>query len=147
MRKSFWFVVVVLLMICIGTMFLRADGIDVIENFKNDFNIESEAKHFKDGAKKKGAPAFKPVPLSHKKHADLYGCKKCHHELASDGLEDQKKAQKCSAPDCHSAAPKDKCNNLENAMHQQCYKDCHKTDEKAVAAKAPTKCSECHVKN
>ena len=147
MKKSFWVVLMVLILICVGAMVLQAQGPKVAEEFK----INSDAKHFKDGKKKKGNPAYELVTLTHKKHAEEYGdggygCKICHHELTSDEPAEQAKAQKCSNDGCHSVTGEGKRLNLEKAMHQQCYKDCHKTDEKAVAAKAPKTCSKCHVK-
>jgi hypothetical protein len=137
----------VLILICVGAMVLRAEGPKV----PDEFEINSDAKHFKDGKKKKANPAFKSVKLTHKKHAEEYGdggygCKICHHELQSDAPEEQAKAAKCSSEGCHSDTPQEKCLTLEKAMHQQCYKDCHKKDEKAKAAKAPFKCGDCHVK-
>ena len=128
-------------------MVLQAEG----PKFVDEFKIDSEAKHFKNGKKKKGAPAYELVTLTHQKHAKEYGdggygCKICHHELKSDDAAEQAKAQKCSNDGCHGAVAEEKRLDLENAMHKQCYKDCHKTDEKAVAAKAPKTCSKCHVK-
>ncbi len=149
MKKYFTVVLMVLIFICIGAMVLQTVGADVAK----EFNICSDAKHFKDGKKKKGPPAFTPVKLTHEKHAKEYGkdgkgygCKICHHELKDDSADEQAKAKKCSTEGCHSVEPQEKRLELEKAMHQQCYKDCHKNDEQAVAAKAPTKCGDCHVK-
>jgi hypothetical protein len=138
----------VLILICFGAMVLQAGE----PNVPDEFEINSDAKHFKNGKKKKGNPAYKLVTLTHKKHAEEYGdggygCKICHHELKSDEPAEQAKAKKCSSEGCHTATPVDKCMELEKAMHKQCYKDCHKTDEKAKAAKAPKTCGKCHVKN
>ncbi|MGA1844292.1 MAG: cytochrome c3 family protein [bacterium] len=142
MKKSFWIVVMVLILICVGSMVLQAGGPKVADDFK----INSDAKFF-GGAKKKAPPAFEAVPLSHKKHADMYGCKICHHkEMASDEPAEQAKAKKCSSEGCHGAEANGEALDLENAMHKQCYKDCHKNDAKAKEAKAPFKCGDCHKK-
>ena len=147
MKKSLCVVFMVLILICVGAMVLQAGGPKVADEFK----INSDAKHFKNGTKKKGAPAYELVTLTHQKHAEVYGdggygCKICHHEIASDEPAEQAKAKKCSSEGCHTAVANGECLDLENAMHKQCYKDCHKTDEKAVAAKAPKTCSKCHPK-
>jgi len=148
LKKSIWVVFTVLILICVGAMVLQAEGPKVPTEFK----INSEAKHFKNGAKKKGEPAYQLVTLTHEKHSKEYGdggygCKVCHHEIGSDEPAEQAKAKKCSSEGCHSVQAEEKRLDLEKAMHQQCYKDCHKTDEKAKAAKAPTTCGKCHVKN
>lgn len=136
-------------MILIGAMVLRAESPKVPEAF----DICSDATHFKNGKKTKAPPAYQAVHMTHEKHAKAYGaegkgygCKTCHHELKDDSADEQAKAKKCSSEGCHSAEAQEKRLDLKNAMHKQCYKDCHKTDEKAVAAKAPTKCGDCHVK-
>jgi hypothetical protein len=147
LRKSFWVVFTVLIIICVGAMVLQAGGPEVPE----EFEINSDVKHFKNAKKTKIPPGYDLAKLTHKKHAKEYGeggygCKKCHHELKSDEPAEQAKAKKCSSEGCHSVTPEEKRLDLKNAMHKQCYKDCHKTDEKAIAAKAPTKCKDCHVK-
>jgi len=144
LKKSFWIVVMVLILICVGSMVLQAGGPKVPEDFK----INSDAKFF-GGAKKKGPPAFEAVPLSHKKHADTYGCKICHHKLTEDKPAEGTEVKKCSSEDCHGAEVKGESPNLENAMHQQCYKDCHKKENEKKAPedkKTPVKCGECHKK-
>jgi len=143
LKKSFWVVLMVLVLICAGALVLKAEG---PKKVSEKFEINSDVAHFAKGAKSKIPPKYKLVPLSHQKHADLYGCKICHHELESDSPDQQKLAKKCSNAGCHSAEAKDKCLDLKEAMHKQCYKDCHKTDDKAKAAKAPTKCGDCHAK-
>jgi hypothetical protein len=148
LKKFLGVIALVVIIVCIGALAISAQGPEFVKEFK----INSDAKFFK-GGKKKGAPAFELVKLNHEKHAKAYGkdgkgfgCKKCHHELKSDDVEEQKKAKKCASEGCHGPEAKEKCLKTEDAMHQQCYKGCHKTDEKAMAAKAPTKCTECHVK-
>lgn len=90
-----------------------------------------------DGTKKKG-----PVTFNHTKHGEL-GCVTCHHtekELKTGGTP----AKGCF--DCHTAAAKDKQVDTYEMIHGKtamCIA-CHKTDAKAQAAKAPTKCKECH---
>ncbi|MGA1841729.1 MAG: cytochrome c3 family protein [bacterium] len=147
MKKSFWVVLTVLIIICVGAMVLQAGGPEV----PDELEINSDVSHFKDGKKTKIPPGYNLPKLTHKKHAKEYGeggygCKTCHHEMKSDDPAEQAKAKKCSSEGCHSAEAKEKCLDLKNAMHKQCYKDCHKTDEKAKAANAPTKCNDCHVK-
>ncbi len=147
MKKTFWIVLSVLVIICVGAMVLQAGAPEVPE----EFEINSDAKHFKDGKKTKIPPASEYPKLTHKKHAKEYGeggygCKACHHEMKSDDPEEQAKARKCSSEGCHSAEAKEKCVDLKTAMHNQCYKGCHKTDQNAMDAKAPTKCNDCHVK-
>lgn len=147
MKKTFWIVLSVLVIICVGAMVLQAGGPEVPE----EFEINSDAKYFKNGKKTKIPPKNKYAKLSHKKHAKEYGeagygCKICHHEMKSDDLAEQAKARKCSSEGCHSAEAKEKRLDLKNAMHKQCYKGCHKTDKNAIEAKAPTKCNGCHVK-
>ena len=118
-------------------------------NVEDTFKINSDAKHFKK-PKSKIPPKTELCTLTHKKHADLTkSCKICHHELASDDKSEWSKAKKCSSEGCHSANPHGegkKCLSLKSAMHNNCYKDCHKKDEAAIKAKAPTKCGQCHIK-
>ena len=66
MKKSIWIVLTVLICICVGAMVLQAEGPKVPDEFK----INSDAKHFKDGKKKKCPPAYELVTLTHKKHAE-----------------------------------------------------------------------------
>ncbi|MGA1864220.1 MAG: cytochrome c3 family protein [bacterium] len=147
MKKSFWVVLTVLIIICVGAMVLQVGA----KEAPDEMEINSDATHFKDGKKTKIPPAYNPPKLTHKKHAKEYGeggygCKVCHHEMKSDDPAEQAKAKNCSSEGCHGAEAKEKCLDLKTAMHDQCYKNCHKTDEKAIAAKAPTKCNDCHVK-
>lgn len=147
MKKSFWVVLTVLIIICVGAMVLQAEGPEA----PKEVEINSNASHFKDGKKTKIPPKYNLPKLTHMKHAKEYGekgygCKACHHELKNDDPAEQAKAKKCSTEGCHGAEAKDKSPDLKNAMHNQCYKNCHKTDEKAKAAKAPTKCGDCHKK-
>ena len=147
MKKSLLLIAVLTLtLFCFVS--LRAEAEKKGPKVPDNFEINSDAKHFSK-PKSKIPPKTELCKLSHKKHADLYGCKPCHHELKSDAPEEQAKAKKCSAEGCHTAnphGPEKKIISLKSAMHNNCYKDCHKKDAKAVEAKAPTKCGECHVK-
>ena len=114
-----------------------------------------------DGYKKrkKGAPKFKLVEFTHKKHAEDYGisCGECHHDDKGKPLANLKMGddvQKCS--ECHNKFKKDKKNKKdilvhENAMHGNCI-DCHKEvnikagDPKGKKGPAPTSCAKCHEK-
>ena len=91
-----------------------------------------------DGTKKKN-----PVTFNHTKHGEL-GCTTCHHtekELKAGGTP----AKLCF--DCHGPAAQDKQLDAYAIIHDKkagrCLA-CHSTDAKAQAAKAPTKCKECH---
>lgn len=136
-----------LLVVLFCAMSLRANAEEKAKkiNVEDKFEISSEAKHFKDGKKTKTS-----CTLTHKKHVDLNkSCKVCHHELKSDAETEWPNAKKCSTDGCHSANPHGegkKCLSLKSAMHENCYKGCHKTDKAAIEAKAPTKCAECHPK-
>jgi len=96
------------------------------------------AAKIKEGKKAKG-----PVTFNHTKHGADLGCVTCHHtekELKAGGTP----AKLCF--DCHGPEAKDKQVNTYDMIHGKgamCL-DCHKTDAKAMAAKAPTKCKECH---
>ena len=90
-----------------------------------------------DGTKKKN-----PVTFNHTKHGAL-GCTTCHHtekELKAGGTP----GKLCF--DCHGPEAKDKQIDSYELIHGKTGKclTCHKTDAKAMAAKAPTKCKECH---
>ncbi len=92
-----------------------------------------------DGTKKKN-----PVTFNHTKHGEL-GCATCHHtekELKAGGTP----AKGCF--DCHGPAPSADGKQVDtyemiHGKTAMCIA-CHKTDEKAKAAKAPTACKDCH---
>ena len=92
-----------------------------------------------DGTKKKN-----PVTFNHTKHGEL-GCVSCHHtekELKAGGTP----AKLCF--DCHGPAPSADGKQLDtyemiHGKTAMCLA-CHKTDAKAMAAKAPTACKDCH---
>jgi predicted CXXCH cytochrome family protein len=92
-----------------------------------------------DGTKKKN-----PVTFNHTKHGEL-GCATCHHtekELKAGGTP----AKGCF--DCHgpAASADGKQVDTYEMIHGKtamCIA-CHKTDAKAMAAKAPTACKEFH---
>ncbi|MGA1873989.1 MAG: cytochrome c3 family protein [bacterium] len=129
-----------------GVSWLQAE--EKAPEVKDTFEINSPETCFKDGKKTKVPPKSKLVTLTHKKHSDYATCKECHHNMKDD--KDLKNANKCSTADCHGAEPHGENNkiiDLKSAMHDNCYKGCHKTNEKAVEKKAPTKCNECHAKN
>lgn len=90
-----------------------------------------------------------PVTFSHDKHHKDYkiDCAACHH-IYKDGKNVFKQGdpvQACSK--CHTKAKnKDPKNlGLYEAFHKNC-KGCHKAEKKKGNKKAPTKCSQCHVK-
>lgn len=84
------------------------------------------------------------VSFNHKKHGADLGCVTCHH-TEKDLKAGATAAKSCFG--CHGAAAKDKQLTAKDAIHKdkvgKCI-NCHKNDEKAKAAKAPTKCKECH---
>ncbi len=95
----------------------------------------------------KGAP-MGGVKFDHKAHAAVK-CDTCHHASKPEKALASPQ-QKCQ--DCHTktaAAPMK--TKAQAAFHNPtatsglCI-DCHKTDAKAKAANAPTKCAECHKK-
>jgi hypothetical protein len=105
-------------------------------------------------------PAFgklkkKGVPLSHKKHADMYGCKECHHTAKDDAAVKAGPVKKCS--ECHkaNAAERNSLNycfktyhsgkapGLKCAYHMNCW-GCHKKAKKEGKKGAPTGCVKCH---
>lgn len=134
-----------------------ATGIQAGTSVNDTFEMKT------DGYKKrkKGAPKFKLVEFTHKKHVEEYGisCGECHHDKdgkALTGLKMGDDVQKCS--ECHNKFKKDKKNKKdimvhENAMHKNCI-DCHKDfnkkkdpkDKKGVKGPAPASCGKCHKK-
>ena len=92
---------------------------------------------------KDGKKAKNPVTFNHTKHGKDLGCVECHH-ADKDLKEGGKPAKLCF--ECHGPAPSadGKQPNTYDMIHKKGCLDCHKTNEKAKAAKAPTKCKECH---
>ena len=106
---------------------------------------------------KKRAPKFKPLPFTHKKHAEDYkiSCGECHHDKDGKPLELKMgdDVQKCS--ECHNKFKKDKNNKKDimvhqNALHGNCV-GCHKEinkkagDPKGMKGPAPATCGKCHI--
>ncbi len=135
-----------------------ATGLQAGTSVEDTFKME-DAGYKK---RKKGAPKFKLVEFTHKKHTEEYGvsCGECHHDKdgkALEGLKMGDDVQKCS--ECHNKFKKDKKNKKdimvhENAMHRNCI-DCHKAfnkeknpkDKKGMKGPAPASCGKCHAKN
>ncbi|MGA1826089.1 MAG: cytochrome c3 family protein [bacterium] len=149
MKKKSLVTIVVLIVAILSMVALSARAEK--KKVADEFEINSDAKHFSK-PKSKIPPDTELVKLSHKKHSETYkdDCAKCHHELKDVPKADHwAKAAKCSADGCHSAnphGPEKKCISLKSAMHDNCYKGCHKTDKIAMEKKAPTKCGDCHKK-
>ncbi len=146
MKKALLAIIFVSILL-VGVSALKAADAPKVK-VKETFEIDSPATCFKDGKKTKIPPSSKLVTLSHKKHADAAGCKECHHNMKDNN--DTANANKCSTTDCHGAAEHDKggkkCITLKDAMHNNCFKGCHKTNKDAIAKNAPTKCEGCHAK-
>jgi uncharacterized membrane protein len=88
------------------------------------------------------------VKFDHKKHSTSFKCEQCHH--ASKPEKPNKTAdQACT--DCHTnPATAPMKTKLQAAFHNPAAQsgtciDCHKK-QVAAGKKAPTKCTECHVK-
>ena len=113
---------------------INADGTMTIDKPAAKFPAK---KLNADGTKKKN-----PVTFNHTKHGEM-GCATCHHtekELKAGGTP----AKLCF--DCHGPAAQDKQVDTYEMIHGKtamCIA-CHKTDAKAMAAKAPTACKACH---
>ncbi|WP_022667234.1 cytochrome c3 family protein [Desulfospira joergensenii] len=143
---------------------LLAAGIAVIfaaGGLQAGTSVEDTLKMETDGYKKrkKGAPKFKLVEFTHKKHIEEYklNCGECHHDKDGKPLADLKmgdEVKKCG--ECHNKFKKDKKNKKdimvhENAMHGNCV-ECHKEanikagDPKGRKGPAPTSCGKCHEK-
>jgi hypothetical protein len=140
---------------------LLAAGIAVIfvaTGLQAGTTVEDTLKMETDGYKKrkKGAPKYKLVEFTHKKHAEDYeiGCGDCHHDDKGEPLANLKMGddvQKCS--ECHNVFEKTKENRKdimvhENALHGNCI-DCHKAVNKeetgnARKGPAPASCGKCH---
>jgi len=88
-----------------------------------------------------------PPTFNHEKHGADLGCVTCHHtepDLKAGG-----QAKTCITEGCHGATADGKKLTAKDIIHKvpegRCLA-CHKTDEKAKAAGAPTKCNDCHPK-
>ena len=88
---------------------------------------------------------IKSARFPHKKHQGIFGCKECHHTKTDDNMQapyiDGMAVKRCIT--CHNAEnmANAKLNSFKLAAHGLC-KECHKKNK----AKAPTKCSGCHIK-
>ena len=117
--------------------------------------ITMETKGYKK--RKKGAPKFKLVEFTHKKHVEDYAisCGECHHDDKGKALDLKMGDDVQSCAECHNKLKKkkkDKKNIMvhENALHKNCI-TCHKDYNKEKTGKknkgpAPAKCGECHKK-
>ncbi|MCG8563532.1 MAG: cytochrome c family protein [Desulfobacterales bacterium] len=124
--------------------------------------ITMETKGYKK--RKKGAPKFKLVEFTHKKHIEEYelSCGECHHDKDGKALELKMGDDVQSCAECHNKFKKPKKKKgkkkskkkdmmvHEFALHGNCI-GCHKdfNKEKTGNAKkgpAPTKCGGCHKK-
>jgi len=141
MKKSIVIALMVVFSVfAVGAAFaaINADGTMTVNKDAKSFPVK---KLNADGTKKKN-----PVTFNHKKHGADLGCVTCHH------TEKELKAGATAAKscfECHGPAP-----DAANAKQIDAYEmihgktgrclACHKTDAKAMAAKAPTACKECH---
>ncbi len=132
-----------------------ATGLQAGTDVKDTFMMKSEGYQ----KRKKGAPKFKLVEFTHKKHTEEYeiSCGECHHDDKGkpiDGLTMESSVQKCG--ECHNKFKKDKKNKKdimvhENALHGNCI-SCHKElnkkagDPKGLKGPAPASCGKCHKK-
>jgi DNA-directed RNA polymerase subunit RPC12/RpoP len=88
------------------------------------------------------------VRLDHKTHSANFKCDQCHH--ASKPEKPSKSANEACA-DCHTTPPQAGMKTkLQAAFHNPTGQsgtciDCHKK-QAAAGKKAPTKCTECHLK-
>ena len=136
---------IVVALLCAFSVFaIGAVVVTAAEGPDGKLTIDKPAKVFPvkklnaDGTKKKN-----PVTFNHKKHGESLGCPTCHHQ------EKELKAGATTAKscfECHGPEAKDKQLDAYELIHGKTGKclNCHKTDAKAQAAKAPTACKECH---
>ena len=128
---------VVFSMFAVGVAFatINADGTMKIDK---DAKVFPAKKLNADGTKKKN-----PVTFNQKKHGADLGCATCHHQEKELKAGDTK-AKSCF--ECHGPEAKDKQIDSFELIHGKTGKclACHKTDAKAMAAKAPTGCKDCH---
>jgi hypothetical protein len=127
---------VVFSVFAVGVAFaaVNADGTLTVNK---DAKVFPAKKLNADGTKKKN-----PVTFNHTKHGAL-GCVTCHHtqpELKAGATA----AKSCF--ECHGPEAKDKQLDTYELIHGKTGKciNCHKTDAKAMEAKAPTACKGCH---
>ena len=117
----------------VGSVVMAAEGPD------GKMTIDQPEKVW-GKAKSKAAVTF-----NHKKHGADLGCATCHHTQPTLGKDAAVKGTSCFT--CHGAEAKDKQLTAKDIIHKagvgKCV-NCHKTDEKAKAAKAPTGCKDCH---
>ncbi len=123
--------------------------------------ITMETKGYKK--RKKGAPKFKLVEFTHKKHIEEYelSCGECHHDDKGKPLELKMGDDVQTCDTCHNKFKKKKKKGKkgkkakkdmmvhENALHGNCigcHKDYNKKMGKAKNGPAPTKCGGCHKK-
>jgi len=90
------------------------------------------------------------VKFSHEAHTAKTDCVTCHH--TQQGLTAEKAAEAKPCETCHNTPEKaetPKCSEMsltKNPYHIACI-NCHKEElKKNAEAKAPTKCTDCHVK-
>jgi hypothetical protein len=134
MKKGIVAALVGVFAVCaVGSVAMAAEGADGKMTVDNP-------KAFGKDAKTKGAVTF-----NHKKHGADLGCVTCHHTQPTLGKDAAVKGVSCFT--CHGPEAKDKQPSAKDIVHKspggRCV-NCHKTDAKAMAAKAPTKCKECH---
>jgi len=93
-----------------------------------------------DGTKKKN-----PVTFNHKKHGADLGCVSCHHteKELKEGGKPAKLCFECHGPAASADGKQVDTYEMIHGKTAMCLA-CHKTDAKAIAAKAPTACKECH---
>jgi hypothetical protein len=120
-----------------AVMVVAEDGMLTIDGPADKFPV----KKLKAGAKAKPAVTF-----NHEKHGAELGCVTCHHTQPELKAGDTT-AKSCF--ECHGPVADGKQLDSHKIFHDKtsgkCVK-CHKTDAKAMAAGAPTKCKECHKK-
>lgn len=146
--------VTLLLAAGIAVMF-AVTGLQAGTTVQDTFKMETEGYT----KRTKGAPKYKLVEFTHKKHTEDYkiNCGECHHDKDGKALTALKmgdEVKKCS--ECHNKFEKDPKNKKdilvhENAMHGNCV-DCHKEvnkkagDPKGLKGPAPASCGKCHEK-
>jgi hypothetical protein len=124
-----------------AVMVVAEDGMVTIDAPADKFPV----KKLKAGAKAKPAVTF-----NHGKHGAELSCATCHHtqpDLKAGG--EAKSCFECHGPEAVTGADGKVQPDSHKIFHDKkigmCVK-CHKTDAKAMAASAPTKCKECHKK-
>ena len=112
--------------------------------------VDAPAEKFPVKKLKAGAKAKPPVTFNHGKHGTDLSCDTCHHTdkgLVAGG--ETKSCFECHGPEAVTGADGKVQPDTYKMIHDKavgkCIK-CHKTDAKATAAGAPTKCKDCHKK-